>query len=97
VRWEPRDAGGAQRLLPPTPDQAPPLASVLVFPVNKRKLLPAFALKERASRVPDRFGAAEDHLLAALFTEKDNFFRRTDHGYPLWVFVRSRQAHSHTR
>ena len=92
-----RAFGGAQQLLPPTPDQAPLSAPVLVFPVSKRKHLPAFALKERVSRVPDRLGSAEDHLLAALFTEKDDFPRRTDHGYPLWVIARSRQAHSHTR
>ncbi len=83
MRWDPRGAGGAQRLLPPTPDQAPLSAPVLVFPVSERKHLPAFALEERASRVPNRFGSAEDYLLTALFTEKDNSPRRTDHDYPL--------------
>jgi hypothetical protein len=97
VRREPTDAGGAHRFLPPTRDQASLSAQVLVFPVSKREHLPAFALEERASRVPDRLGAAEDHLLAALFTEKDDLPRSSDHGYPLWVSVPSRQAHSHIR
>jgi len=84
--------------LPPTPDQAPLSTPVLVFPLSKREQLPALALKEgaSASRVPDRLGSTENHLLATLIADKDYAPRRIDHDYPLLrVFVPSREARSH--
>ena len=62
----------------------------LVFSVSERELLPAFAIKEGAGGAPDRLGTTEHHLFAALFAEKDHLPPRTDHIYPLRVFVPSR-------
>lgn len=96
MRSEPRDGRGCVPILPRPFEQSLPSGPSLVFSVGEREQLPAFALKECDSGVPDRLGTTEHHLFAALFAEKDNLPRRTDYVYPLRIFVPSREAHSHT-
>jgi hypothetical protein len=74
-------------VLRPASDQSYASGPSLVFSVSEREQLPAFALKEGAGGAPDRLGTTKHHLFTALFAEKDHLPRRTDHIYPLRVFV----------